>query len=128
MTGAGPKPDWAPASLFPCQPRFLEVGGARVHYVDEGSGPVILMLHGNPTWSFLYRKVIAGLEGQFRCVALDYPGFGLSSAPPDYGFRSEEHALVVEISAWSLAPRSEPWTTWCLACPRSWSCCRSWHA
>ena len=96
MTDAGPRPDWAPASLFPCQPRFLEVGGARVHYVDEGSGPVILMLHGNPTWSFLYRKVIAGLEGQFRCVALDYPGFGLSSAPPDYGLRSEEHALVGE--------------------------------
>ncbi|MGA2165869.1 MAG: MMPL family transporter, partial [Solirubrobacteraceae bacterium] len=48
--------------------------------VDEGEGPLLLMLHGNPTWSFVYREVIAALRGDFRCVALDYPGFGLSTA------------------------------------------------
>lgn len=67
-----------------------------MHYVDEGDGPTLLMLHGNPTWSFLYRDMIAALRSQFRCVALDYPGFGLSSAAAGYGFTAAEHADVVE--------------------------------
>lgn len=67
-----------------------------MHYVDEGEGPPVLMLHGNPTWSFLYRRIIAGLRDRFRCVAPDYPGFGLSRAPGGYGFTPAEHARVVE--------------------------------
>lgn len=69
--------------LFPFTSRFFKSDtGAEVHYVDEGQGPTtILMLHGNPTRSFLYRKMIIGLKDQgYRCVALDYPGFGLSIA------------------------------------------------
>jgi haloalkane dehalogenase len=54
------------------------------------------LLHGNPTWSFLYREVIAGLRDRFRCIAPDSPGFGLSTAPRDYGFKPVEHARVVE--------------------------------
>ena len=73
--------------------------GARVHYVDEGDGPPLLLLHGNPTWSFLYRDVIRGLRDRFRCIALDYPGFGLSQAPPGYGFTPAEHARVVGSSS-----------------------------
>jgi haloalkane dehalogenase len=73
------------------------VDGASVHYVDEGSGPPLLLLHGNPTWSFLYRDVIAGLRDRFRCIAPDYPGFGLSGpAPAGYGYTPAEHARVVE--------------------------------
>lgn len=67
----------------------------RVHYVDEGSGRPILMCHGNPTWSFLYREVIGALRDRFRCVAVDYPGFGLSDRPPGYGYTPAEHAAVV---------------------------------
>lgn len=70
--------------------------GASVHYVDEEAGPTLLLLHGNPTWSFLYRKLIRGLKDYFRCVALDYPGFGLSSAPDRYTFTPREHSLIVE--------------------------------
>src|SRR5215471_18525773 len=70
-------------------------GGTRP-LVDEGSGPPLLLLHGNPTWSFLYRGVIAGLKDRFRCIALDYPGFGLSQAPPDYSYTPAEHASIVE--------------------------------
>jgi haloalkane dehalogenase len=81
--------------LYPFESRWLEVDGTRIHYVDEGSGPPILMLHGNPTWSFLYRKVIAGLSDRFRCLALDYPGFGLSDRPDDYGYTAAEHSAVV---------------------------------
>ena len=89
-------PQWVPRHLYPYESRYLEVGGARVHYVDEGSGPTLLLLHGNPTWSFLYRDVIKGLRDDYRCVALDYPGFGLSTAPAGYGFTPAEHARVVE--------------------------------
>lgn len=89
------RPDWFREDLFPFASHFVEVDGARVHYVDEGTGPTILMHHGNPTWSFLYRHVIAGLSDRFRCIALDYPGFGLSTADPDYGYTAAEHTDVV---------------------------------
>lgn len=83
--------------LFPFESRFLELeNGIRVHYVDEGKGPTILMLHGNPSWSFLYRKMILALRNSYRCIALDYPGFGLTEAPPDYGFTPGEHSEIVE--------------------------------
>ena len=64
------------------EPRYVELDGMRMHYVDVGSGPTVLLLHGEPTWSFLYRKVIAQLDG-FRCVAPDYFGFGRSDKPTD---------------------------------------------
>jgi haloalkane dehalogenase len=53
-------------------------------------------LHGNPTWSFLYRKIIVGLKPDFRCVALDYPGYGMSDAPLGYGFTPKDHSAVLE--------------------------------
>ncbi len=74
----------------------IDVDGARLHYLDEGSGPTMLMLHGNPTSSFLYRHVIAGLRDRFRCVAVDYPGFGQSRAPDGYDFTPLAHSRVVE--------------------------------
>jgi haloalkane dehalogenase len=79
-------------ALFPFQSRWLETDGIRMHYVDQGEGRPILMCHGNPTWSFLYRKLIGRLQGQFRCVAVDYPGFGLSDRPEGYGYTPAEHA------------------------------------
>ena len=81
--------------LFPFESRWFESSAGRVHYVDEGSGQPILMLHGNPTWSFLYRNVILGLRDRFRCVAPDYPGFGLSARPDGYRYTPAEHAAVV---------------------------------
>jgi haloalkane dehalogenase len=89
-------PDWLPADLYPFENKYVDVDGATVHYVDEGSGPVILFLHGNPTWSFLWRDVIRALSDSFRCIALDYPGFGLSWAGADYGYTAAEHAGAVE--------------------------------
>src|SRR3989344_5879404 len=82
--------------LFPFESRYLTLpNGARVHYVDEGRGPVLLLLHGNPTWSFLYRDIIAALKDNFRLIAPDYPGFGLSTAPVGYGFTAAEHAAAM---------------------------------
>ncbi|MGH3713180.1 MAG: alpha/beta fold hydrolase [Micromonosporaceae bacterium] len=90
------RPAWVDDELFPFESRYLDVAGARVHYIDEGDGPVFLALHGNPTWSFLYRHIVHGLSDRFRCIALDYPGFGLSTAPPGYAYTIAEHARVVQ--------------------------------
>jgi haloalkane dehalogenase len=91
-----PLPPWVPRELYPFESRALQVGGAQVHYVDEGTGPPLLLLHGNPTWSFLYREIIRGLRDRYRCIAPDYPGFGLSQPPAGYGFTAAEHADVIE--------------------------------
>jgi haloalkane dehalogenase len=64
-------------------PRYLEQDGLRMHYLDEGTGDPILLLHGEPTWAFLYRKVIPELVEGARCVAPDYFGFGRSDKPTD---------------------------------------------
>ena len=66
-----------------------------MHYLDEGEGDPILLLHGNPTWSFLYRGIIIRLRKKYRCIAIDYPGFGLSARPENYGYTPGEHAAVV---------------------------------
>src|SRR5436190_15543694 len=64
---------------FAYLPRFIELNGANVHYVDEGKGEIILCLHGEPTWSFLYRKMISlFVEGGMRVIAADFIGFGRS--------------------------------------------------
>lgn len=85
-----------PYALFSVRHQFLEIDGARIHYVDEGRGDTLLLLHGNPSWSFLYRKIIAGLKDDFRCVALDFPGYGLSQAAPRYRFTPREHSELLE--------------------------------
>lgn len=82
--------------LFPFRSRWLECAAGSLHYVDEGSGPPILFLHGNPTWCFLYRGVVLRLRDAFRCVAVDLPGFGLSARPGEgYGHTPAEHAAAV---------------------------------
>jgi haloalkane dehalogenase len=80
---------------YPFADHWLSCADGHVHYVDEGSGPAVLLLHGNPTWSYIYRDVIRQLRGQCRLVAIDLPGFGMSKAPSGYGFTPWEHADVV---------------------------------
>lgn len=82
---------------FPFTPRFVEVGGLTVHYIDEGSGEPILMLHGEPTWSFLYRKMIGPLARTHRVLAPDFIGFGRSDKPADpsdYSFQLHAETLA----------------------------------
>ena len=62
----------------------MEIEGNRIHYIDEGSGPALLFLHAGVGWSFMYSGIIQELRDRFRCIALDLPGFGLSSAAPGY--------------------------------------------
>jgi haloalkane dehalogenase len=69
---------------YPFAPRWAEVDGMRVHYVDEGEGEPVLLLHGEPTWSYLYRTMIPVLaDAGLRAVAPDLPGFGKSDKPTD---------------------------------------------
>ena len=82
-------------SLYPFESRWFDGRSGRIHYIDEGQGPPIVFFHGNPTWSFLYRNVITALRGQFRCIAMDYLGFGLSEHPDDCGYTVEEQAAAV---------------------------------
>lgn len=81
--------------LFPFESHWFRSPAGKIHYLDEGQGPPILFLHGNPTWSFLYRGIIIRLRKRFRCIAPDYPGFGLSEHPATYRYTPEEHAQVV---------------------------------
>ena len=89
-------PSWLDRTIYPFQSRSLDLDGNTVHYVDEGKGPVLLLLHGNAAYSFLYRHIIKTLSRSFRCIALDYPGFGLSTPRDGYGFTPREHSVVVE--------------------------------
>lgn len=81
---------------YPFSDRWLPYRDGRIHYLDEGQGPPVLLLHGNPTWSYLYRHVIQELRGEFRLIAPDYPGFGMSKAPSGYGFTPQEHSEAVQ--------------------------------
>ncbi|MBI3596847.1 MAG: alpha/beta fold hydrolase [Nitrospirae bacterium] len=77
---------------YPFTSRWLERSGSRMHYIDEGTGTPVLLLHGNPTWSYLYRNIIKELRGEARLIVPDYPGFGFSDHPPGYGYTPAEHA------------------------------------
>lgn len=90
------RPAWVPTDLYPFTDRWAEVDGSVVHYIDEGDGPPLLLLNGNPSWSFGWRDVVLGLRDTFRCIAPDYPGFGLSEPAPGFDFRPQTHSRVIE--------------------------------
>ena len=81
---------------FPFEPRYVDLDGLRMHRVDEGSGSPILMLHGEPTWSYLYRKMIGPLAAGHRVIAPDLFGFGRSDKPTERGFYTYDmHTLSI---------------------------------
>ncbi len=82
--------------LYPFDSHYLDINENSLHYLDEGEGEVVLMLHGNPTWSFYYRNLVLKLRDQFRCVAPDHMGCGLSSKPQIYPYRLSMHIANVE--------------------------------
>src|SRR4051812_13367564 len=98
MVTGGPvnalEPATTPAPLpgYPFTPHAFPRHGLRLSYLDEGAGDPVVMLHGNPTWSFYYRNLVLGLRDQYRCVVPDHIGCGLSDKPPeslyDYSLKS----------------------------------------
>lgn len=83
--------------LYPFKSRFLDRNGQRYHFIDEGRGKPVLMIHGNPTWSFYFRELIKGLAPEFRTIAVDHIGCGLSDKPDiktyDYRLKSRTEDL-----------------------------------
>lgn len=88
---------WIDRREYPFKSHFLQLAMGKMHYVDEGSGEPIVMVHGNPTWSFLYRHLIKGLSKNYRCIAMDHIGFGLSDKPLDWSYYPEDHAKNLEL-------------------------------
>ena len=79
---------------FDFQPNYFDQDGLRMHYLDEGEGDPVLLLHGEPTWSFLYRKLIPPLAAVARCIAPDYFGFGRSDKPTERAWYSYERHVA----------------------------------
>ena len=80
-----------PLAEFPFTPRFLEVDGHRLAYLDEGSGPPVVMVHGNPSWSYLYRNLVTALCDRYRCIVPDHLGCGFSDKPQHHPYRLGNH-------------------------------------
>ena len=82
------RPDWVSDEMFPFESKFFTTpSGHTMHFIDEGLGEPIVFVHGNPSWSFEFRHLVKGLRSEFRCIAPDHIGFGLSSRSS----RTEDH-------------------------------------
>src|SRR5713101_206921 len=81
------------ADEYPFASQWLDLGGVRMHYLDEGPRDTepILCVHGNPTWSFIWRRLIVDQSRERRVIAVDHVGCGLSDKPQDYSYRLEQH-------------------------------------
>lgn len=85
--------------VYPFASRWLDRGGLRLHYIDEGAGDPLVMVHGNPTWSFFFRNLIAEFRTTHRCVALDHIGCGLSDKPGDDRYHYTLESRVADLEA-----------------------------
>jgi haloalkane dehalogenase len=84
-------------NLYPFQDRWIKLAPGRMHFVDEGEGcETLLFVHGTPSWSFEWRLVISDLSADYRCVAPDLIGFGISERPADFAYTPEAHAEVLQ--------------------------------
>lgn len=82
--------------LYPFNNNYLDLNSNRYHYVDEGQGDPVVMLHGNPTWSFYYRNLILALKDNHRTIVPDHMGCGLSDKPESYNYTFDQRAKDVE--------------------------------
>lgn len=78
-------------SLYPFASHWFEIDGHRYHYLDEGRGEPLLLVHGNPTWSFYWRELVLALRGKYRLIVPDHIGCGLSDKPQRYDYRLAQH-------------------------------------
>jgi len=85
--------------LYPFESHFMDINGLKYHYVDEGSGESVVMVHGNPTWSFYFRDLIKSLSGQYRTIVPDHIGCGLSDKPDSrsYNYKLKNRVDDLEV-------------------------------
>ncbi len=91
------KKEWPDRSEYPFAPHYCNIGGHRMHYIDEGKGPVLLFVHGTPSWSFDFRHLVMALRSHYRCIAPDLVGFGLSDKPADYDYSPQQHSRNLDL-------------------------------
>lgn len=87
---------WLDTTEYPFAARYFKLNAHHLHYVDEGQGEPILFVHGTPSWSYDFRNVINELRTEFRCMAIDHLGFGLSDKPEAYDYSPQQHSLNLE--------------------------------
>ena len=90
------RPSWLNQKEYPFKDHYFSTPQGDMHYVDEGTGDPIVFLHGNPGWSFEYRKSIKAMSATNRCIAPDYIGFGLSDKPADWDYLPIHHSELIE--------------------------------
>lgn len=95
-------PGWLDTNEYPFRHNYFRAPAGIIHYVDEGAGEPVVFVHGNPSWSFQFRKVIRGLAGTCRCIAPDHLGFGLSGKPLEWSYLPEDHARNLDLLLESL--------------------------
>ncbi len=88
--------NWLDTKEYPFQSNYFEINGQKLHYIDEGKGETILFVHGTPSWSFDFRNSIKALQDQYRCIAIDHIGFGLSDKPEVYDYSTQNHSATLE--------------------------------
>lgn len=93
-----PVANMLPEYNFPSH--FVTLGGHRLHYLDEGSGAPVVMVHGNPNWVYYWRKLIPALSDHYRCLAIDHMGCGLSDKPDDAHYEYSLRQRIEDLSAW----------------------------
>lgn len=81
---------------YPFDSHFINIDDLNLHYIDEGQGDPIIMVHGNPTWSFYYRNLIKAFKNNYRIIVPDHIGCGFSSKPQDYNYTLENHVSNLE--------------------------------
>lgn len=89
-------PEWLDRNEYPFESHFLPVPAGSLHYIDEGQGDPVVMVHGNPGWSFEYRSLVKVLSAMHRCIVPDHIGFGLSDKPQNWSYRPKDHAANFE--------------------------------
>lgn len=87
---------WLDKSEYPFKQKYFDINGHKLQYIDEGQGETILFVHGTPSWSFEFRNIIKNLKTNFRCVAFDHIGFGLSDKPEQYDYSTQNHSKTLE--------------------------------
>lgn len=87
---------WLDRKEYPFHSNYYAINGHSLHYLDEGNGEPILFVHGTPSWSFDFRNVIQRLKPDFRCLAIDHMGFGLSDKPEQYDYATQQHGATLE--------------------------------
>lgn len=100
-----------PEELYPFESHWLNIAGIRMHFLDEGprDAPIVLMVHGNPTWSFYYRNLVLALRDRYRCIVPDHIGCGLSDKPGDnqYAYTLERRISDLGALMEHLEPRTK---------------------